>query len=131
MVARQSKKVRFNETLSRRVVLAHFWPSRPAPNRGMDFGRQTRRPLPTPNAQVHLDADPAWCLTHATRAEALDRDFAAGPVAECAGGSGRVARSLPGRNLFAARGIEMVGKREVAGICRRFRGSARVSKSPD
>src|SRR5262249_28180654 len=62
-------------------------------------------------------------------AKALYCGFSAGPVAECAGGGGCVARKISERNLFAARGIEMVGERALAGIRRRFRRSACLSES--
>src|SRR5438105_11150054 len=62
MVARQSGEIRFNEPLPRRFVLTDLRTDRSAPDRGMDFGRQTRRPFPTSDAQVHLDADAARCL---------------------------------------------------------------------
>src|ERR1700730_16989439 len=59
MVVRESASVQFIEALPRRFVLTHFRPDRSAPDRGMDFSRQTRRPFPASDAQVHLDADPA------------------------------------------------------------------------
>src|SRR5256714_1553502 len=62
MVARQSGEIRFNEPLPRRFILADLRPDRSAPDRGMDFGGQTRRPFPTSDAQIHLDADATWCL---------------------------------------------------------------------
>src|SRR5712691_5255755 len=65
MVLRQGSALRLVEALSRGLVLAHLWPDRSARNRGMDSGRQTRRALSAPDAQVHLDADAAWCLSDA------------------------------------------------------------------
>src|SRR5207237_3937285 len=62
MVARQSGEIRFNQTLPCGFVFADLWPDRSAPDRGMDSGRQTRCPFPTPDAQVHLDAHSARSL---------------------------------------------------------------------
>src|SRR5438270_13330291 len=63
----------------------------------------------------------------AAKSKTLDCDFAAGPVTECAGGGGRIARAISGRNFFAPRRIDVVGNRALDGIRRRLRAIARVS----
>src|SRR5438105_13502738 len=63
MVARQSGEIRFNEPLPRRFVLTDLRTDRSTSDCGVDSRGQTRRPFPTSDAQVHLDADAARSLT--------------------------------------------------------------------
>src|SRR5947199_4566923 len=109
MVPRQRGEIRRDQALPRGFVLADFRPDRSAPDRGMDSGRQARRPFSASNAQVHLDTDPARSLSGATGTKSLDCDIAAGPVAERLGPGGCATGKISRWNSSFARGIGMVG----------------------
>ena len=63
MVAGASARAPTRGPLSRGSLLADLRPDRSARDRRMDPGRQTAGPVPTPDAQVHLDADAARGLS--------------------------------------------------------------------
>src|SRR4030095_1138989 len=70
--ARSCGALRSSLPLPRRALLANFRQDRPAPNRGVDSRRQTKRPFSTSDAQIHLDADTARRLIMRAR---VTKDF--------------------------------------------------------